>query len=88
MTNEEIQNLLDKEDSEHDQLVQPREIDKQLRRLARVGLWAEKNRVVIVDALLAVHWGSDELSFLEESEQKEIRESSGKALDETTWSRE
>jgi hypothetical protein len=30
--------LLDKEDAEHDLLVQPREIDKDMRRLARIGL--------------------------------------------------
>jgi hypothetical protein len=57
-------------------------------RLIRIGEWAEANRYGIIMALLAARWGSDELSFLDIEEQKELKEDAEKALNTTIWSRE
>ncbi len=43
--------LLDRLDAEHELLVQPRAIDKEMRRLARMGLWAESNLETVRYAL-------------------------------------
>lgn len=39
---------LDKADAEHEQLIQPKELDKEMRRLARLGLELEKCKDDIV----------------------------------------
>ena len=52
MDNEDILQILEKQDQEHDFLVQPRELDKKIRRLARIGIWAEANKDAIISSLL------------------------------------
>lgn len=55
--------LLDRLDKEHEQLIQPSEFDKEMRKLARLGLWTRKYRATIKHALdnsIEMHGGGDD----------------------------
>lgn len=65
--------LLDKMDAEHSQLVQPREHDREMRRLARLGLWAEEHAIPALDLYddrYSLLWAKRALDALPKKEPK------------------
>lgn len=76
MNNKVTVELLDKLDAEHDQLVQPKALDKDVRRLARIGLERESKEVMVQDYLTHQVLEEMVLSRLTATEREELEKNS------------
>lgn len=82
------QELLDRLLKEQKLLIQPREFDTELFRLAKIGLWAEENKDAIVSALAACKYGIRQIDYLETEEKDQIEKGAASALNTSIWSKE